>query len=52
MYKITLLFLAVNFMVEATDWSKYCNKRFCGQCSEMIMMGKGTKSKIQQGNNL
>ena len=46
MYKITVLFLAVNFMVEASIWKKYCTKNFCGKCSETIMKGKGDKSKI------
>ena len=46
MYKITVLFLAVNFMVEATNWSNICTKNFCGKCSDMMKIGKGTKSKI------
>ena len=46
MYKITVLFLAVNFMVEAGK-PKFCTKTVCGKCSDLIMMGRGDKSKIQ-----
>ena len=47
MYKITVLFLAVNFMVEAANWKDICTKNNCGKCSKIIVKGKGDKSKIQ-----
>jgi len=38
-------------MVEA-GWEKFCTKRFCGQCSDMIMMGKGGKKNLKICNAL
>ena len=48
MYKITVLFLAVNFMVEAANWKDICTKNNCGKCSKIIVKGKGDKSKIRK----
>ena len=58
MYKITFLFLAVNFMVEAlneADLKKICtNTRLdiCGKCSHMIAKGKGERGKSMSHPNL
>ena len=52
MYKITVLFLAVNFMVEAANWKDICTKNNCGKCSKIIVKGKGDKSKIQLTESL
>ena len=58
MYKITFLFLAVNFMVEAlneADLKKICtNTRLdiCGKCSHMIAKGKGERGKSMAHPNL
>ena len=58
MYKITFLFLAVNFMVEAlneADLKKICTNtrlNICGKCSHMIAKGKGERGKSMSHPNL